>query len=154
MWPALGSAPQAHRFGGLAVDHDRADGQQDRRPLAQHHNVQRCSVVQMCRFHEKHSTLYRLWEASTRSRPTSAGSGGTGGPCRPATARSGPQLDLDEILTVAVAVADAEGLAAVSTRSVAARFGKTAMALYPYVGSKDQLLALMQDHRERHAGLA
>jgi len=57
-----------------------------------------------------------------------------------------PQLDLDEILTAAVAVADAEGLAAVSTRSVAARFGKTAMALYPYVGTKDQLLALMQDH--------
>ena len=33
-----------------------------------------------------------------------------------------------------------------STRAVAARFGKSAMALYPYVGSKEHLLALMQDH--------
>jgi AcrR family transcriptional regulator len=56
------------------------------------------------------------------------------------------QLDLDEILDVAVGIADRDGLAAVSTRAVAARFEKTAMALYPYVGTKDQLLALMQDH--------
>ena len=64
------------------------------------------------------------------------------------TPRRGPrqQLDLDEILDAAVALADAEGLSAVSTRAVAARFGKTAMALYPYVGAKEQLLALMQDH--------
>jgi AcrR family transcriptional regulator len=64
------------------------------------------------------------------------------------TPRRGPrqQLDLDEILDVAIAIADAEGLAAVSTRAVAARFDKTAMALYPYVGTKQHLLALMQDH--------
>ncbi|WP_433307068.1 TetR/AcrR family transcriptional regulator [Actinoplanes sp. CA-030573] len=64
------------------------------------------------------------------------------------TPRRGPrqQLDLDEILDAAVALADAEGLAAVSTRAVAARFGKTAMALYPYVGDKGQMLALMLDH--------
>jgi AcrR family transcriptional regulator len=63
-------------------------------------------------------------------------------------ARRGPQgaLDLDEILTVAIALADAGGLAAVSTRAVAAHFGKTPMALYAYVGSKENLLALMQDH--------
>jgi AcrR family transcriptional regulator len=62
--------------------------------------------------------------------------------------RRGPrqQLDLDEILDAAIAIADAEGLAAVSTRAVATRFGKTAMALYAYVGTKDHLLALMQDH--------
>jgi AcrR family transcriptional regulator len=64
------------------------------------------------------------------------------------TPRRGPrqQLDLDEILAAAITIADAEGLAAVSTRAVAARFGKTAMALYPYVGTKESLLALMQDH--------
>ncbi|MFG1610198.1 TetR/AcrR family transcriptional regulator [Actinoplanes sp. NPDC049265] len=64
------------------------------------------------------------------------------------TPRRGPrqQLDLDEILAVAITIADTEGLAAVSTRSVAARFDKTAMALYPYVGTKDNLIALMQDH--------
>ena len=64
------------------------------------------------------------------------------------TPRRGParQLDLDDLLDAAVALADAEGLAAVSTRAVAARLGRTAMALEPYVGTKDQLLALMQDH--------
>lgn len=64
------------------------------------------------------------------------------------TPRRGPrqQLDLDEILQTGIAIADAEGLAAVSTRAIAAEFGKTAMALYPYVGTKENLLALMQDH--------
>lgn len=62
--------------------------------------------------------------------------------------RRGPrqQLDLDDILDAGIALADAEGLAAVSTRSVAAAFGKTPMALYPYVGTKEHMLALMQDH--------
>ncbi|GGQ73334.1 TetR/AcrR family transcriptional regulator [Couchioplanes azureus] len=61
--------------------------------------------------------------------------------------RRGPrqQLDLDDILEAAIALADAEGLSAVSTRAVAAAFGRTAMALYPYVGTKENLLALMQD---------
>jgi AcrR family transcriptional regulator len=64
------------------------------------------------------------------------------------TPRRGPrqQLDLDEILQAGIAIADAEGLAAVSIRTVAAKFDKTAMALYPYVGAKENLLALMQDH--------
>ncbi|WP_250005964.1 TetR/AcrR family transcriptional regulator [Actinoplanes sp. M2I2] len=63
------------------------------------------------------------------------------------TPRRGPrqQLDLDEILAAGIEIADASGLEAVSTRAVAARFGKTAMALYPYVGTKENLLALMQD---------
>jgi AcrR family transcriptional regulator len=63
------------------------------------------------------------------------------------TPRRGPrqQLDLDEILRAGIAMADAEGLEAVSTRAIAALFDKTAMALYPYVGTKENLLALMQD---------
>lgn len=63
------------------------------------------------------------------------------------TPRRGPrqQLDLDDILDTGIAIADAEGLAAVSTRAVAAAFGKSAMALYPYVGTKENLLSLMQD---------
>ncbi|GIF53057.1 tetracycline repressor-like protein [Asanoa ferruginea] len=63
------------------------------------------------------------------------------------TPRRGPrqQLDLDEIVAIGIAIADTSGLAAVSTRAVAARLDKTAMALYPYVGTKDNLLALMQD---------
>jgi AcrR family transcriptional regulator len=61
--------------------------------------------------------------------------------------RRGPrgELDLDEILAAAIALADAAGLAAVSTRALATRFGKTPMALYAYVGSKANLLELMQD---------
>ena len=64
------------------------------------------------------------------------------------TPRRGPrqQLDLDEILQTGIAIADAEGLVAVSTRAIAAKLDKTAMALYPYVGPKENLLALMQDH--------
>jgi AcrR family transcriptional regulator len=63
------------------------------------------------------------------------------------TPRRGPrqQLDLDEILQAGIAIADAEGLAAVSIRAIATKFDKTAMALYPYVGTKENLLALMQD---------
>lgn len=63
------------------------------------------------------------------------------------TPRRGPrqQLDLDELLAAGIEIADDRGLAAVSTRSIAARFGKTPMALYPYVGTKENLLALMQD---------
>jgi AcrR family transcriptional regulator len=63
------------------------------------------------------------------------------------TPRRGPrqQLDLDEILRTGITIADTDGLTAVSTRAIAARLGRTAMALYPYVGSKENLLALMQD---------
>jgi AcrR family transcriptional regulator len=67
--------------------------------------------------------------------------GGLSGP------RRGParQLELDEILRVGIALADERGLDAVSTRAVAARLDVSAMALYPYVGTKENLLALMQD---------
>ena len=44
------------------------------------------------------------------------------------------------ILDAALALADEQGLAAVSMRAVAERAGITAMALYPYVGSKAELL--------------
>jgi AcrR family transcriptional regulator len=45
-----------------------------------------------------------------------------------------------EILDAALAIADEGGLAAVSMRAVAQRVGVTAMALYPHVSSKDDLL--------------
>jgi AcrR family transcriptional regulator len=66
----------------------------------------------------------------------------------PPSPRRGPsgRLDLEDLLAAGIAIADAGGLNAVSIRAVAARFGVTAMALYPYVGTKEQLLALMQDH--------
>lgn len=45
-----------------------------------------------------------------------------------------------EILDAALAIADENGLDAVSMRAVAQRAGVTAMALYPHVNSKDDLL--------------
>lgn len=45
-----------------------------------------------------------------------------------------------EILDAALAIADEKGLDAVTMRAVAARVGVTAMALYPHVKSKDDLL--------------
>jgi len=44
------------------------------------------------------------------------------------------------ILDAALAIADERGLSAVTMRAVATRIGVTAMALYPYVRSKEDLL--------------
>jgi AcrR family transcriptional regulator len=56
-----------------------------------------------------------------------------------------PRLALSAILDAAIEIADAEGLAGVSMGGVASRVGVAPMALYRYVGSKDELLALMSD---------
>ena len=56
-----------------------------------------------------------------------------------------PGLSLDRIVAAAVKVAAAEGLAAVSMGRVAGELGASAMSLYRYVASKDELLALMVD---------
>lgn len=71
------------------------------------------------------------------------------------------------ILDAALALADEKGLSAVSMRAVAERAGLTAMAIYPYVGTKIELLDAMmgrllatmpdaagQDWPERLRGLA
>jgi AcrR family transcriptional regulator len=49
----------------------------------------------------------------------------------------------DEIVDAAIAIADEQGLDAVSMRSVARRVGVTPMALYPHIGSKTALLDAM-----------
>lgn len=54
-----------------------------------------------------------------------------------------PGLDLDAIVSAAVAVADDEGLEAVSMARVAKELGFTPMSLYRYVDSKEELLQLM-----------
>jgi AcrR family transcriptional regulator len=51
----------------------------------------------------------------------------------------------DEITAVAVAIADREGLDAVSMRRVAADLGTGAASLYRYVSTRDDLLDLMTD---------
>ncbi|WP_214414128.1 TetR/AcrR family transcriptional regulator [Sphaerisporangium fuscum] len=57
-----------------------------------------------------------------------------------------PGLSVDLIVETAIAVADAEGMAALSMRAVGERLGRTAMALYTYVPSKSELVDLMYDH--------
>lgn len=67
---------------------------------------------------------------------------------RPApVGRRGPRpgLTVAGIAEAAIALADADGLGAVSMARVAERLGVTTMALYRYVSSKDDLLAVMLD---------
>jgi AcrR family transcriptional regulator len=54
-----------------------------------------------------------------------------------------PKLSLDQIADAAIAIADAEGLAAVSMQRVAAQLGYTKMSLYRYLPGKTELVALM-----------
>jgi DNA-binding transcriptional regulator YhcF (GntR family) len=61
--------------------------------------------------------------------------------------RRGSQRGLtrDRIVRAAIEIADAEGLAALSMRGVAARLGAATMAPYKYVTGKDELVLLMAD---------
>jgi AcrR family transcriptional regulator len=56
-----------------------------------------------------------------------------------------PKLTVDQIVEAAIAIADTEGLAALSMRRVAERLGVTAMSLYTYVPGKAEILDLMLD---------
>ncbi|MER6346533.1 TetR/AcrR family transcriptional regulator [Streptomyces sp. NPDC001595] len=73
--------------------------------------------------------LRRLWRLPESSRLG-----------RPAT------LGVDLVVTTAVEIADRDGLDGVTLPKVAKSLGFTGMSLYRYVGSKDELLALMGDH--------
>src|SRR3954469_22260555 len=59
-----------------------------------------------------------------------------------------PTYSREQITTAAVKIADEGGIAAVSMRRVAQELGAGAMSLYRYIGSKDDLTALMLDHVE------
>jgi DNA-binding transcriptional regulator YhcF (GntR family) len=63
--------------------------------------------------------------------------------------RMTPQLDheltRERVVRAAIGIADAEGLAALSMRGVAARLGVATMSPYRYVNSKDELILLMAD---------
>src|SRR5215472_15042590 len=54
-----------------------------------------------------------------------------------------PGLSADAIAADAIALADAEGLEAISMARVAAKLGVTTMALYRYVTNNDELLQVM-----------
>ncbi|MFD9335313.1 TetR/AcrR family transcriptional regulator C-terminal domain-containing protein [Streptomyces sp. NPDC060028] len=68
---------------------------------------------------------------------------------RPPQRRAVPPVDQEltraGIVRTAIAIADAEGLAALSMRGVAARMGVAAMSPYRHVGSKEELVLLMAD---------
>jgi AcrR family transcriptional regulator len=56
-----------------------------------------------------------------------------------------PAHSRDQVVDAAIAIADAEGLGAVTIRRIAAGLGAGAMSLYTYVPDKERLLDLMVD---------
>ncbi|MBU2667256.1 TetR/AcrR family transcriptional regulator [Actinoplanes bogorensis] len=66
-------------------------------------------------------------------------------PPRPPRAVRGQAFTQDDLAVTAVALADADGLEALSMRRVSAELGITAMSLYWYVDTKEQLVELMVD---------
>ncbi|MYT30700.1 TetR/AcrR family transcriptional regulator [Streptomyces sp. MspMP-M5] len=66
-------------------------------------------------------------------------------PDRPRRGRR-PAFTREAITAAAVALADTEGLDAVTMRAVAARVGAGVMSLYSYAPDKETLLELMVDH--------
>ena len=64
---------------------------------------------------------------------------------RPEPGTRRPKFTRDQIASTALAIADAEGFAAVSMRRIAAELGAGTMTLYYYVRTKDELVALMDD---------
>ena len=63
----------------------------------------------------------------------------------PRASRARPRLDREAIAAAAIAVADRDGLEAVTMRHVAQELGAGTMSLYHYVPTKDALLAAMGD---------
>lgn len=62
------------------------------------------------------------------------------------TSRKGrPDLSVDRIVSVAIDIADTEGLGALSMRKVADRLGVGTMSLYTYIPGKAELIDVMLD---------
>ncbi|GLW09081.1 TetR family transcriptional regulator [Microtetraspora sp. NBRC 13810] len=74
-----------------------------------------------------------LWRAAAGAEPGHPGRGPK------------PGLSVDMIVDAGIAVADADGMAALSMRAVGERLGRTGMALYTYVPGKGELVDLMYD---------
>ncbi|WP_075201249.1 TetR/AcrR family transcriptional regulator [Leucobacter japonicus] len=64
---------------------------------------------------------------------------------QPAPQRVRDRLDHARVVQAAIALADAEGLDALSMRSLAAQLGVVPMALYKHVANKDDLIGAMID---------
>jgi AcrR family transcriptional regulator len=65
---------------------------------------------------------------------------------RRATRGRAPELSRDRVVSTAVAIADAEGLAAVTMRRIAMELDVAVMSLYRHVPTKEELVVLMVDH--------
>ena len=81
-------------------------------------------------------------------KPTGAAQGGSRSVwLRPARSGRGPVPghSAAEIAGAAIAIADADGLAAVTMRAVATAIGTAPASLYRYVSTRDELLELMAD---------
>ncbi|GGL02558.1 TetR/AcrR family transcriptional regulator C-terminal domain-containing protein [Nocardia jinanensis] len=99
-----------------------------------------------------------LVEAKVGSGTVVRGPGGRGGPADPLSTnlsatrtsrRPGPTADRgshrERLLPAAIAIADSEGLDAVSMRRLATELGAGPMSLYRHVANKDELLTQMAD---------
>lgn len=64
---------------------------------------------------------------------------------RARSTQSPRELNREEVVRIAIAIADAEGLAALSMRRIAADLSVSTMALYRYVGGKEALVLRMVD---------
>ncbi|GAB2778996.1 TetR/AcrR family transcriptional regulator [Streptomyces daliensis] len=92
-----------------------------------------------------------VWlEERPASKRKGTGAGAGGGGTREQHGQSGqPEgLDREKITAAAVRLLDADGLAKFSMRRLAAELGVTAMSVYWYVDSKDDLLELAMDAAE------
>jgi AcrR family transcriptional regulator len=56
-----------------------------------------------------------------------------------------PRISLADVVAAGVAIADTEGMAALSMRKVASHLGVGAMSLYTYVPGRSELVELMID---------
>ena len=86
--------------------------------------------------------------------PSGAAGPGRSGPPRPQKRRRDTSLTRHDIVQTAIALADAEGAAAVNMRRIANELGAGAMSLYWHVTDKEQLLDLMLDVVEGESTVA
>jgi AcrR family transcriptional regulator len=63
----------------------------------------------------------------------------------PRRVRDAAELSTEQVVAVALRIADADGLGALSMRRIAAELGVATMSIYPRVRGKDELLAMMLD---------
>src|ERR1700723_3245148 len=104
--------------------------------------VRRTHCMAYCVLYERtvgatKSTVYAICMSARVSRAAA-------GPIwtRPEPAARRPRFSREQIAAVALAIADADGFAAVSIRRVAAELGSGTMSLYRYISTKAELAAL------------